>query len=283
MDQEKLEVALMIGLNAVCSAMWEVARAQGGVPSGVEIKPDGTYVTATDRLAAEAAASQLCAIGLPIVSEDGQHDECSGRFCVFFDSLDGTGAFKISMMTSTVMFGIYDLQEHRLIASIVGEPVSGRMWITMRESGTWLFWHGTCTPVKVSPNTLSKKETVLMDVSHGFTRAGRPILTDGQVARLFANLNSQVKILIPGSNGGNQALVANGGPIGSITTALGGPWDAMGVQLVINAGGCARAFSVNHGVLTEKHPLAVGVYDIMITANCPETLEELVAQLELAM
>ncbi len=81
---------------------------------------------------------------------------------------------------------------------------------------------------------------------------------------------------MPGSNGLHQALVANGGErlVGSITLAMGGPWDVCGVRLVLNAGGVARAFErTSAGALREQDPLDPEAYDMLITGNNKDTAD----------
>jgi len=79
---------------------------------------------------------------------------------------------------------------------------------------------------------------------------------------------------------------------GSITTAIGGPWDVCGVKLVLNAGGAARAFAVfeervettGHPpalVLEPRNPLDVMSYDILVCGNSCETVDSLVECLPL--
>jgi hypothetical protein len=125
---------------------------------------------------------------------------------------------------------------------------------------------------------------VLLDVSHGFNRGVRQILTDGQLYRLLQVLNSRVKLLLPGSNGLNHSLVANGGEnlMGAITTAIGGPYDIGGVLLVLNAGGKAKAFRIDENrQLIEVDPLDVLAADLLISGNTQETVDILSQQLKI--
>lgn len=81
-----------------------------------------------------------------------------------------------------------------------------------------------------------------------------------------------------GSNGRHLALVAGGkgGVVGSVTTAVGGPWDVAGALLVMEAGGAAVGLSkTGFGHYEECDPLRVGEYDVLIAANSMETLKYL--------
>jgi len=271
--------------EGVLASMSVVRRAQGKKASDIETKEDETIVTATDRISAAAAAQYLKVTNIPIMSEDSEQNVCVAGYRQFFDPLDGTSVFAGGSVASTVIWSLYDVGRRQIIASIVGEPVSGRLWTASEGKPTELRWfnekgipkEGGQTTV-VEKCCLSRKTAILFDLSHGFTRAGRQILTDAQVGKLFSLLNTRTKINIPGSNGHIQALVANGGTgiVGSITTALGGPWDACGVLLVLQAGGHAKAFALNNGLLEEKNPLAVEDYDCLITGNSKETVNTLV-------
>lgn len=288
----EIKKILAHALAGVRASMEVVRRAQGMRVAEVETKVDETIVTATDRASAEAGAKFLRTTGVPLISEDGEQDKTiAGRYRQFYDPLDGTGAFAAGLMTSTVIWGLYDLERREVIATIVGEPISGRVWIAQRSGPTKLRWteelggRRSARLVRVEQGSFSKQSTVVIDLSHGFVRGGRQLLTDVQVGKLFSHLNTRTKILIPGSNGLMHALVANGGTgvVGSITTALGGPWDACGVLLVLRAGGCARAFRFEDGILEERPPRAVADYDILVTGNHRRTVDALVANFRQAI
>jgi hypothetical protein len=79
---------------------------------------------------------------------------------------------------------------------------------------------------------------------------------------------------------------AGDGPIAaSVTLAVGGPWDLLGVLLVLNGGGVAQGYRVvrdeqNRFVgLQRVDPLDILRYDVLITANNADTLATVEAQL----
>jgi hypothetical protein len=49
----------------------------------------------------------------------------------------------------------------------------------------------------------------------------------------------------------------------------------VGVRLILNAGGSARAFTVVEGGFVEKSPEAIEQYDILVYGNNPETVDRL--------
>jgi fructose-1,6-bisphosphatase/inositol monophosphatase family enzyme len=285
----ELHEVLENALRGVQASMAIVKNAQGKtlLESDMESKDDNTIVTAVDRASISAALPYLKANNIPLVSEDGEQSDEIAQYRQFFDPLDGTSPFASGLMTSTVIWGLYDVSRRQIVSSIVGEPVSGRIWFT--ENGeTKLFWvnkNEEKITTQVNKDMLSKKSMLLLDKSHGFKRFGKTIFTDKQLGQLFSKLNTIGSIAIPGSNGLIHALVANGatGVLGSISTALGGPWDACGVLLVINAGGHVKAFTVAQGKLEEKDPLDVESYDCLITANTEENLKNIADSLRQAL
>jgi fructose-1,6-bisphosphatase/inositol monophosphatase family enzyme len=132
-------------------------------------------------------------------------------------------------------------------------------------------------PVKcaVWAGELCASSIVFIEASRGFKRDGRQIMDNEQVSRLNQFLQPSIDTQNYGSNGMHQALVANGGEYvtGAITTAMGGPWDALGAQLVLEAGGSALGLRVNdsRGLETED-PLNPDAYDMLIVANNPDSL-----------
>lgn len=263
-------------MRAVEAGMEVVRVSQGGhLRDDPEVKDDKTLVTITDHRS-ESAITNLIRQSLGdvrIIGEEGE-DSGSGDLAMLIDPLDGTRAFSSGLTTSTVILAVYDTTKKKVMACVVGEAVSGRIWSAFGDSPTQLDMSG----VSVWKQRMNEQSTVFLDVSHGFTRKGRQILTDKQMSKLFGLLNGRVKLSIPGSNGLIQALVANGGQkvAGSITTAIGGPWDVCGVKLVLNAGGSAKAFSViRNGEdcwIEERDPLDVMSYDILICGNSDETV-----------
>jgi fructose-1,6-bisphosphatase/inositol monophosphatase family enzyme len=209
-----------------------------------------------------------------------------GQLALLIDPLDGTRAFSSGLATSTTILGAYDSTEKQVVGCVVGEVATGRVWSAFGDSPTQLRHRKA---VSVWPKPMDEQSTVFLDVSHGFARNHRVILSDAQMARLFGQLNGEFKLSIPGSNGLIQALVANGGQkvAGSITSAIGGPWDVCGVKLVLNAGGFAKAFHLGQDQdkcwLEERDPLNVMDYDILICGNELHTVLTLLEGLRRAL
>ena len=250
----------------------------------ITLKPaDGTLVTLVDKESGEEMYSILRTSfrdGFTFSLEDTETSRSDARYVVLGDPLDGTGAYVNGLSTSTVIIGVYDRGEKRLVACAIGEPATGRIWYT-EDGNTFRFPKSVCRVWTPTDDTKGKP-TVLLDVSHGFVRSGRQMLTDEQMGKLFQLLNPHVKLLLPGSNGLNHALVANGGELmaGAITTAIGGPWDICGVLLVLNAGGYAKAFRIgDNRTPVEVDPLDVLAADLLISGNTQETVDFLAQQL----
>ena len=209
--------------------------------------------------------------------EEAGHTKGSLDISILIDGLDGTRAFVNGLVTSTVIIGAYDHIKKQVVGCTIGEPISGRVWqacesVVVPDFGVW-------------QGPLDEQATVLFDVSHGFNRGNRKIFTDSKVAYLFGNLAHRCKVLMPGSNGLHQALVAHGAEYmaGSITTAIGGPWDVCGVLLVLEAGGVACAFRMlRNSKMVMVDPLDVMSYDLLVCANNQSTLDVLVDCLRFA-
>lgn len=274
-------------IKAVNAGMEIVRQNQGGhLPDNPEVKNDKTLVTVIDhRVETEMTRILRQSFGEDVhVSREEGGESGKGEIVLLIDPLDGTRAFTNGMMSSTVILAAYDHSKKQVAGCVVGEAATGRLWYAFENERTRL--GGRKSEVSVWPHELNDQATVFLDVSHGFTRKGRQILTDYQLACLFDELNSKVKLFMPGSNGLQQALVANGGQkvVGSITTAIGGPWDVCGVKLVLNAGGTAKAFrAVETGDMYPARyfitcdPLDVMSYDILVCGNSQETVDSLIA------
>ncbi len=277
-----VSLAVEASFSALEVAMGAIRPYQCGerTVKEVEIKIDRTLVTQVDREAALVARATLRArlgeeVDFLIEDLDGSSQPSKKRFWLFGDLLDGTNAFVCGLPTSTVGIGVYDSEVRELVAATIGEPATGRIWTATKGEGSFLFTPGgERRKLKTWDGTL-EKPTVFLDVSHGFTRGDRIILLDEQMEALFSWLARPFKVLMPGSNLLQQALVAMGGEgcVGAVMTAKGGNWDAIGVLLALEAGGAAKAFRVSEGrQMEEKNPLDVDAYDILIVGNNEKTV-----------
>lgn len=276
--------------EAVIAGMRVVRAAQGRKTQSTVKTADDTLVTDTDMQSQAAMLDVL--VGIPntrVFAEEDVFTAGNERYLLLIDPLDGTRAFANGLATSTVIAALYDNQDKQVIACCIGEPVTGRIWsANQKNSTTTVRWHQFggmelqhgaptySTPRRVWNGRDSEgnyvgvsQQTVLLDVTHSFTRQRRKILTDVETASFVGSLSQEMKVLVPGSNGLNQALVANGGEkiAGSVTLAIGGPWDVAGAYLVARANGRLRAFSSHVGYFRHENPLDVLSYDILITGN----------------
>lgn len=269
-------------IPAVHDAMEYIRAAQlfpSRVAAGVK-HADGTLVTATDKEAERVLHARLQGIQNTCFRGEEGTASGGGGYTIMVDPLDGTRAFALRLATSTVIAALTH-PERGVVACVIGEPSTGRIWSATEDSPTRLYPNKeSATPAQVWPGELDAQASVFMDVSHGFTRGPekRQILTDDQVHRLMVGVSKTCKLFMPGSNGLHFALVANGSDrmAGQITTAVGGPWDIAGVLLVLQAGGAARGFSVTDGKLTEQNPLHIEECDIMVSGNSVATVDRLV-------
>ncbi|MDO8591183.1 MAG: inositol monophosphatase family protein [bacterium] len=283
-------------LEAVIASMAVVRQNQGGQDE-VEVKRNKTLLTATDKGSEMSGLKKLFAslprkIGVE-AEERGKVRVGTGK--VLFDPLDGTKPFVIGALSSTVIAAFYDEAKKQVTACIVGEPVSGRVWVAEADKPTVRMNYDfeerkflgpiqnyefqDSTICEVSPvNPVGSGATVFLDLYPGFTRKDAKVLSNDEGAKLFSALFGRFGISMLGSNGLHHALVANGaeGVAGAITTAIGGPWDVAPVLLVLQAGGAARAFSIEpSGNFKEQDPLDVFSYHFLVTGNSQETVDEL--------
>lgn len=277
-------------LQEMVDAVWAgmlIVRENQRIPGNrAQVKTtDGTLVTPTDKEVEQILHRRLSGIpGVRFVGEEGTTSGDDEGLTLLIDPLDGTRAFALNLATSTVIAATLNTNG-RLTSCVIGEPSTGRIWLATDDTQTELRFIDEVTrlitahyAVTVWPGELTSQASVLLDVSHGFSRSGRQIMTDRQVHRLMVGVASNAKLFMPGSNGLHFALVANGGQYaaGQITTAIGGPWDIAGALLVQQAGGQCRGFSMRDGQMAEKDPMLIQECDLMVSGNSPATVGRLV-------
>lgn len=277
--------------NAVKRGMRTIARAQQ-TPSrhGTEIKDDQTIVTPVDKQVEAIIGEELRKVpNVRIWGEEGTRFG-EGHDIIMFDPLDGTRPFAVRAATSTVI--VTEITNEGIVKYVlVGDPATGRIWTAAANSDIsthCVLAYGREAvdyECRVWKGPLSRQSVVFTDHSQGFKRehGTRQILTDEQVRRLLCQIPQQATLLMLGSNGMHMALVANGSEFasGSITTAVGGPWDIAGVLLVLRAGGTAQGIRVTPDrrfVMVD--PLHVTEIDIMVTGNSQATVSALVTMVE---
>jgi fructose-1,6-bisphosphatase/inositol monophosphatase family enzyme len=275
--------------HAAIASMRVVNAYQMGEQETIELadKPDASLLTKVDYESERAAIAVLRdqQPHVPILGEEtGMTSDEYGPNMYMVDPIDGTRPFVAGAPTSTAIVSLYSNERRQLTAATIVEPATGRAWYTSGNQ-TMRTVMDPRTGQEISPlepchvweGSITDNPTVLVDNFAAFARGEdkRQIFNTENVVRLFSGLQQEVAIQNYGSNGLHQALVANGGGklAGSITTAMGGEWDASGALLVINAGGVAEGFRVNADrSLSLADPLDPFSYDILITANNEESL-----------
>ena len=288
-DQTKFSKASLQAIRESMNIVRSYQLGNKSMPSATVKEADQTLLTIADGESGQAA-QRIMQQAFPEANfntEDVGETTGKSSLRIMIDPIDGTKPFTNGLPTSTVIISAYDDNTRKVIACIIGEPISGRIWHTTSEQTLRSITYPHFSTETLPPSTtwqgeLNKTSTVLLDISSGFTRSGKQILTDEQTAQLFSRLAKKSQILMLGSNGSHQAAVANGSDrmAGAITTAIGGPWDVCGVLLVLNAGGAAKAFSMDENrKLVAKNPLAVTSYDILVVGNNQTTVSHLSALL----
>ncbi len=263
------------------------------------IKGDKTAVTVVDKMSQALARPILLSAfsGYAINQEetDGTEGVKDAGIAIYHDPLDGTGTFLIGAPNPTVILGAFDRVSKKVLAAATMEPVSGRFWLSVRGQGTKyrLFnydrgkWEGSEETCAVNKQDL-RGSLVTVDISHPFNRTvrgtgeKRMCLQQEERRRLTTLLeNAGVKESCMNSNGASYAILSLGRPTfaGHITTAIGGPYDVVGLLHVLEAGGDASCYVVSQ----EKSGRKLGrlstedieTADMVIAANKPENLDRL--------
>lgn len=221
-----------------------------------------------------------------IKPEDSKGRKTAGaKFVVWLDNIDGTRPFVNGLNTSTVILSIYDYMRQKVVFVMIGSPISGDIWCNHPDRVavhrmTYDYDQNTTTNVQdvgVNKHALDGQATVFFDYVNilGYFRktdeGTRRIFTGEESLAVFNNVfRIGINPLMTGSNGQHQVLVASGGEkcVAGLTLAMGGPWDAAGILLVILAGGYARAFKkLSNGLFQEADPLNPLAYDVAVYGN----------------
>lgn len=283
----------------------EAQQEDVSIESEVKIR-DKSLQTATDRKS-EAAAKGVwrARTNHPIqgeetgVSDNGEEND--SRILGMNDPIDGTRPFVIGAHTSTCMGGAYDTEHRRFVASTLVHPTSGQVIeassgtsrlssVRFTENGYELT--GDSRDIKVWDGELKDNATVLVDNLAPFPRKSREnpekdrIITDPEKLIKFLGglLETGAVPQAYGSNGYHQMLLAKGNErmAGAVMLSQGGPWDALGLLTVENAGGIVRAFAVSEDARTieEKDPHDPFNWDILVLGNTQKTTDQLSGVIE---
>ena len=258
-------------------------------------KGDKTAVTVVDQ-GSQDRALPIIQRGLGqyrINAEEAPADSGSlgSSIHAYFDSLDGTGGFLMGGATPTVILGAYDTGSKQVLTAATMETTTGRFWFSAKGRGAWLnrfdYESGKWTSedgrrLHVNQQGL-QKGAVLVDVNHAFAREDgkRPVLyADGRRALTSWIEAAGSKESTFYTNGGHYALSATGRPtlVGNITTAIGGPYDVIGLLHVIEAGGSAQAYRIEEVEGSRVlQPIGhdIEAADLVIAANSKDNVQRL--------
>ncbi|MDB5178156.1 MAG: hypothetical protein JWN01_99 [Patescibacteria group bacterium] len=241
---------------------------------------DQTVVTAADRASEDAATNELRTLGLPILREEagwlGLKE--SVRYCVLIDPVDGTLALALGIASCTVIIALYDRRYKQIVCTVIGDPGTGRIWVADATDCTLLVDGRPPKTCRVWEGPF-EKGVVLIDLLGEFrAHGGTKLVWDNDgIKRLVSELVGRVKINCFGSNGMHHARGADGstlghpsptGVAGTLTLAMGGPYDCAGALHVVRSGGMAAGFLVTDDRrLVECDPLDPFGYDFLLTAG----------------
>ncbi|MFH1503103.1 MAG: inositol monophosphatase family protein [Candidatus Diapherotrites archaeon] len=259
------------------------------------------YIIKGDKSAVTIVDTTSQALALPIIQRDlGQYrlnqeesDEEIGNLesniVIYHDPLDGTGGFLVGVPTPTVILGAYDSKNKEVLACGTMEPSTGRAWFSAKGEGAWknIFdypsqkWvYENGVPIKVNNHKIKDDSIVLVDIPFPFkrkTKNGLKEMLTQEGRRTLSNEleNAGAKESSSQSNGSHYALTAQGRPllVGNITTAIGGPFDVVGLLHVNEAGGESRCYYLSPSrelIQTEGYDIENA--DAVIAANNLENL-----------
>jgi myo-inositol-1(or 4)-monophosphatase len=238
-------------VDAVCRAGFEVLSVfQRTDDVEAREKPDGTLVSEAD-LAAEAVILEVLrriAPTVPVLSEEaGGRVPLRGSFFLV-DPLDGTSSFARRHTSFSISAALVERRHDSrtdVLAAVVLEPVSGRLWSAVRGLGTRLGrapltvdGQAEVGPLVRVSNRGPKKGSRSLLLYDAALRFGE--MVPNQLAKLNAitrAVPSFEALRVLGSNALQLAYVSSGFAEASVTDAVGGPHDIAPLLLVEEAGG----------------------------------------------
>ncbi len=246
-----------------------------------EAKDDGTSVTPTDVASQEAMLLVLMKYGWPIWAEEtaGKARLLLGtKPILLVDPLDGTSARLINRWGDvTAIAGSVD-SDGLVDRAVISQPALRRIFFAMRGHGAWMteMTGDISTDLRLARRLTvaksAKKSVLAWDRTWRFKPKTHLVLSDRDLNKLGSRLARRYKLSY-GPNGLNAVLMAMGGQglMAHMCVAKGGAYDMLGMLLVLEAGGYARAFDEAGNELAD--PRQIGEAMVMITAATTADLE----------
>lgn len=253
-------------------------------------KDDDTIATDIDTQAERTVIARIeDNLDIPVVGEEGGRvgNYDGTERVVLVDPQDGTVSGRMRSTTATAGAALYNPRAKKFETGSVIDPFGGRLWYTedgnafRREVDVYSGESGRATAVTVSTQSRENGGEILMDIMRGFTRRDaftgekREVMKNIEKWKFLEDLHELAgNVGTASSNLHHQALVADGGAaIGSITSALGGPWDMNGLLLVQNAGGEVKLLRREaEGFEEIEDPMEA---DMAIAANSKDTMNRI--------
>jgi len=285
-------------LNALALGMPILRNAQlFGWDGVVEVKPeDMSLLTWVDKEIERIIRKDQSKYGRIRGEELGDSSNAGERYLFVIDPVDGTRTLvNHDMGGASIIIYVYDTVNRCIVASAIGRPGTGEVWVAEDDHTTRRLWDGTdfkfvsqCSVWEFDPAI--SRLTIYVDNPNAFTRRGVDMLHNDNLDRLDKRIREMgfTKLAI-GSNGTHHGILSSGGAtVGTITTSIGGIQDLGGILIVENAGGIVSAFSLNEDrQLVRRDPhadlLMSGGYDFLICAIDARHLEILEGLLEEAL
>jgi len=242
---------ISVATESLCTAGDAIHDLFGLPPSELDTaaKADETPVTKADFISEQLISERLLAAfpGLPLLREETASDETGLQDIVcLIDPLDGTSSFERGMPSYGIQVGLVRRSGARfdLVASVVHEPQTGRLWQAARTCGTYMCNYDRVRKclsgrrrVSVSPRSEANDRNgmLIYDAAVKFRDVVPDQSSKAYVLTEVLPLFRRVRMI--GSLALQFAYVASGFAEATVADAVGGPYDLCGHLLVDEAGG----------------------------------------------
>jgi len=240
-----------VAISAVCNAGKEIAYLFALSPNEIALdwKSDETPVTKADylseKLISETLLSQFPHLSL-LREEAGVKGNSDDSIVCLVDPLDGTSSFSRGIPTYSILVALAEHTNSKtnVIACVVHEPQTGRIWYATKGEGAFLIYYNESKneysrPRKIhvsSPSIFpAEKAMIIYDAALKFRDVVPSV--NAKLVALNACYPRFRRARMIGSLALQFAYVASGFAEATVADAIGGPYDLCGHLLVDEAGG----------------------------------------------
>lgn len=239
MMSTQLDKLSLIAIQATLDAGKEILEVYNNEETLVDYKGDDSPLTQADTRAHLAIVKLLDGTGIPVLSEEGKHlpfeDRKHWSTLWIVDPLDGTKEFIKRNGEFTVNIAL--VQEGSPILGVVYVPVSGELYIGVKDQGALKLKIDTDTPI--TPDYLVKATSLPQAQERPFTAVGsRSHMNEETEAFIekYRIAHGEVSVISKGSSL-KMCMVAEGTADVYPRFAPTMEWDTAAGQAVVEAAG----------------------------------------------